>query len=382
MPSQKILICGAGVAGSIVAYWLAKHDFQVVVIERSKAAQKAGQGIEIEEPALQVVKLMAILDELNERRTKEQGFQLVDAQGRSHGILDVGGVSPTGALEIMRGDLTQTLSSAAEKFPNVTYRYETTISSLTQTPDRTTVHLTNRATNPPTTTEESFSLVIGADGVNSTTRTLAMGSPQHLRCFHPVSAYVAYFSIPSAAHDWPRSQLCHFPRRRIIWKRPVGPTSPTTSIYIIHPTTAPNASLSAANASGDREKQKRAFADLFDGGGGHGVGGGGMGWETSRIVKEMLASTNFYSDELVQVKLQRWSSGRVVLVGDAAWAPTPFTGEGNQLAILGAWVLAQEIVRNSHDPDPVDAFGRYEARLRGMGAVYFCAQYEVGDLVV
>ena len=68
MPSERVLICGAGVAGSILAFWLAKHDFEVVVVERSKAEQKTGQGLEIEEPALKVVKLMSILDVLNERK--------------------------------------------------------------------------------------------------------------------------------------------------------------------------------------------------------------------------------------------------------------------------------------------------------------------------
>ena len=93
MPSERILICGAGVAGSVLAFWLAKHDFQVVVIERSKIEQKAGQGIEIEEPALKIVMAMGILDKLNEKKTGELGFNLVDAQARSCGILEVGGIS-------------------------------------------------------------------------------------------------------------------------------------------------------------------------------------------------------------------------------------------------------------------------------------------------
>lgn len=74
----------------------------------------------------------------------------------------------------------------------------------------------------------------------------------------------------------------------------------------------------------------------------------------------MMKADNFYSDELIQVKLPTWSKGRVALVGDSAWAPTPFTGQGNQLAIIGAWVLAQELSRN---PSP-QAFEKYEERLR------------------
>ena len=104
-----------------------------------------------------------------------------------------------------------------------------------------------------------------------------------------------------------------------------------------------------ANAAGDRLEQKESFAELYS----------DLGWETPRVIEEMMKSENFYSNELVQVKLPKWSQDQVALVGDAAWAPTPFTGEGNQLAIIGAWVLGQE----SRNPNPV-AFDIYEKRLR------------------
>ena len=84
MPSERILICGAGVAGSVLAFWLAKHDFQVVVVERSRSDQKLGQGIEIEEPAVQVVRSMGILDDLNEKKTGEIVLFIVDERYLSY----------------------------------------------------------------------------------------------------------------------------------------------------------------------------------------------------------------------------------------------------------------------------------------------------------
>jgi len=347
MPSERILICGAGVAGSIVAYWLAKHDFQVVVVERSKTEQKAGQGIEIEEPALKIVKAMGILDELNEKKTGEMGFNLVDAHARSCGILEVGGISPTGALELMRGDLTEILYKSADASANVTYKFETTLRSLRQTQDKVIVNLENR--NDKTIETEEFDLIVGADGVRSRTRLLVMGSPEELKCFKPVNAFVAYFSIPKEDQDWPYSRLCHFINRRIMWMRPVGKESKMTSVYLIYVGNDVH-NLRRANAAADRLKQKEAFAELYS----------GLGWESPRVIEQMMKAENFYSDELVQVKLQKWSQNRVVLLGDAAWAPSPFTGEGNQLAIMGAWVLAQELSRNR---DMV-AFEMYEKRLR------------------
>ncbi|CAF9942955.1 MAG: hypothetical protein ALECFALPRED_010285 [Alectoria fallacina] len=347
MPSERVLICGAGVAGSILAFWLAKHDFQVVVVERSKAEQKAGQGIEIEEPALKVVKLMGILDKLKERKTGEMGFNLVDQQSRSCGIFEVGGISPTGALELMRGDLTEVLYKSADEFANVTFQFETTIQSLRQTQDKVIVDLENKITK--TTRVAEFDFVVGADGVKSWTRQLVMGSPEKLNCFKSVGAFVAYFSIPKEDQDWPYSRLCHFTDRRIVWMRPIGKESKITSVYLIHVhDDVPN--LRRANAAGDRLKQKEAFAELYS----------DLDWETPRVIEQMMRAENFYSDELMQVKLQKWSQHRVVLLGDAAWAPTPFTGEGNQLAIIGAWVLGQELSRN---PSPV-AFEMYEKRLR------------------
>ena len=347
MSSERVLISGAGVAGSILAFWLAKYDYQVVVVERSKAEQKVGQGLEIEEPALKVVKLMGILDKLNERKTGEKGFNLVDQQSRSYGIFEVGGISVTGALELMRGDLTEILYKTADKSANVTFQFETTIQSLRQTQDKVIVDLENK--NNKTTRVEEFDFVVGADGVKSRTRQLVMGSPEKLNCFKSVGAFVAYFSIPKEDQDWPYSRLCHFPDRRIIFTRPIGRESKMTSVHLIHAhDDVPN--LRRANAAGDRLKQKEAFAELYN----------GLGWETSRVIEQMMKAENFYSDELVQVKLQKWYQHRVVLLGDAAWAPSPFTGEGNQLAIMGAWVLAQELSRNR---SPV-AFETYEKRLR------------------
>lgn len=349
MSSQKLLVIGAGVSGSILAFWLAKNNptMHITVIERSRANQKLGQGIEIEEPALQVVKAMGIMDRLNEVRTGESGFHLVDEQARSKAYFDVNsGVSPTGALEMMRGDLTEVLYKAADTFGNVTYRFETTVRSLEETEkDKVAVGIQRRGEE--TVTIEEFDLVIGADGARSRTREMAMGdSPDWHK---PVGAFVAYFSIPKEERDWPNSMACHFTNRRFLWMRPVGKDSKHTSVYLIHVNKDVPA-LREANAIGDRTKQKKVFAELYS----------DCGWESKRVVKHMMNADNFYSDELVQVKLPRWSKGRVALCGDSAWAPTPFTGQGNQLAIIGAWVLAQEI---SRDPT-TRAFQKYEQRLR------------------
>ncbi|WP_348643364.1 FAD-dependent monooxygenase [Rhizobium laguerreae] len=54
----------------------------------------------------------------------------------------------------------------------------------------------------------------------------------------------------------------------------------------------------------------------------------------------------FHSQEVVQVRTDTWYKGRVVLVGDAAYCTSPFSGMGVSGSLVGAYVLAGEINRN------------------------------------
>jgi 2-polyprenyl-6-methoxyphenol hydroxylase-like FAD-dependent oxidoreductase len=57
-----------------------------------------------------------------------------------------------------------------------------------------------------------------------------------------------------------------------------------------------------------------------------------------------------------------WSKGRVCLVGDAAHCPSPFSGQGTSLALVGAFVLGRDLARTPQDH--AAAFARYETRMR------------------
>lgn len=59
----------------------------------------------------------------------------------------------------------------------------------------------------------------------------------------------------------------------------------------------------------------------------------------------MNGAEDFYFEVLRQVRMDRWSDGRVVLTGDTAWCATPLSGIGTTLAIMEAYVLAGELPR-------------------------------------
>jgi hypothetical protein len=86
-----------------------------------------------------------------------------------------------------------------------------------------------------------------------------------------------------------------------------------------------------------------------------------MGWVAPELVAAMHTADDFYLDLVAQVRMDRWTAGRVALVGDAGYAPCPLTGMGTSLALVGAYVLAGELGRHaSHEA----AFAAYEERMR------------------
>ena len=85
-------------------------------------------------------------------------------------------------------------------------------------------------------------------------------------------------------------------------------------------------------------------------------------WRSSEIIDTLQDARDLYFDTVSQIKMNCWSTGRIALVGDAAYAPAFLSGQGTSAAIAGAYVLASELA--SCDV-PQRAFAAYEHRLRG-----------------
>ena len=88
----------------------------------------------------------------------------------------------------------------------------------------------------------------------------------------------------------------------------------------------------------------------------------GFGWLTPRILAHLDDTPDFYLDQVAQVVMDRWSSGRVGLLGDAAFSASPMSGGGTGLALVGAYMLAGELAASGWDPEA--GFAGYEQRMR------------------
>ena len=84
--APRILIVGAGPAGCTTAYFLAKAGFEVTIAERS-TRPPYGQGIDITNQAVDVVKRMDLLEKIKANTTGETGFALLDDAGKQVGSL-------------------------------------------------------------------------------------------------------------------------------------------------------------------------------------------------------------------------------------------------------------------------------------------------------
>src|SRR5690606_22265751 len=86
------------------------------------------------------------------------------------------------------------------------------------------------------------------------------------------------------------------------------------------------------------------------------------GWHLPRLLEALDEADDLYFDTVSQIRMPRWSKGRVVLAGDAAHAPSFVTGQGSSLALAGAYVLSGELAQ--HANDPAAAFAGYEREYR------------------
>jgi 2-polyprenyl-6-methoxyphenol hydroxylase-like FAD-dependent oxidoreductase len=192
-----VLISGASIAGPSVAYWLQRHGFAVTVIERSPGLRPGGQPIDIRGVALEVVAEMRLKAQVEARRTRIAGANVLDRNG--HEIMRhtdrtlSAGRHDSGDIEIFRDDLAALLYEATRT--SVDYRFNDAITAIDDGESKVAVAFKSGPTR-------DFDLVIGADGVYSGVRRLVFGPSE--RFLKYLGAYVAIFTAPNflELEDW------------------------------------------------------------------------------------------------------------------------------------------------------------------------------------
>lgn len=334
MRNTTVLISGAGVAGTALAYWLRHHGFTPVVVERAETFRTGGYKVDIRGAALEVVERMGIMPDVRRLTTDVQGGSVVDATGWKVASMngDTFGGRTHGDAEIQRGDLHRLLRDAAGD--DVEYVFGDAVSALRETGDGVEVTFAGGD-------RRVVDLVVGADGLHSATRALAFGPESEF--VRDLGYNVSIFSVPNHLH-LDRWELTYVGPGRTALVYSTAGDEGAKAMFLFAGT--------GAGTPRDRAAQQRLLAGAY----------AGEGWEVPRLLAEMDGAPDFYFDSVSQVHMDRWSKGRVALVGDAACCASPASGQGTSLALVGAYVLAGELA--AAGGDHVAAFAAYERRMR------------------
>lgn len=331
---RTVLISGASIAGPALAFWLARYGFRSVIVERADALRPGGQNIDVQGAAREVVRRMGIEGDIRAATTGEQGLRFVDDHDVTRAEFPAGKSDTDGftkELEVLRGDLARILYDRTRV--TTEYIFGDQISRLRDHGDRVSVSFEHGA-------ERDFDLVVAADGIRSRTRTLIVGDEPRVRS---LGLYACYFTMPRGASDGAWARWYHAPGSRSILLRPDNVGTTRASLWFLSPLRG----YERLNVAEQKELIARVYADA--------------GWEAPRVLAGLADSEDVYFDAVSQVMAPRWSDGRAALVGDAAYCPSPVSGMGASLSLVGAYVLAGELSRRSNHRD---AFAAYEKLMR------------------
>jgi 2-polyprenyl-6-methoxyphenol hydroxylase-like FAD-dependent oxidoreductase len=234
-------------------------------------------------------------------------------------------------FNLMRGDIERALYNRVQG--EVDVRFGASVNNFEETRDGVVVRLN-------TGEEIGCDLLVGADGLHSQIRALHFGSEEHL--VRPLGARVAAFLLDRSG--FPDAEL-------------------GTSYWLTEAGRA--AALGAVNEKAlvafflwrtdGRPRTGTAEEELHS-------AFAGAGWHVPAMLRLLPTATDVYLDELAHVVMPNWSEGRIVLLGDAAFAVSLFAGRGATLAMAGGFVLAEALADN---PNAIDtALAAYEVRVR------------------
>ncbi|MEU6144328.1 FAD-dependent monooxygenase [Streptomyces sp. NPDC047081] len=339
--SLRVLVAGGGIAGQALAFWLARGGHRVTVVERFPVLRATGAQVDLRGQGIEAVRRMGLLGAVRGRLVDEAGVALIDADGRPRATIMAntsgrGRQSLTSEYEIMRGDLVRILYDAVKD--DVEYVFGLSVDGFDQGDDHVVGHFSDGSSR-------EFDLLVGADGQSSRIRRALL--PEGPDPYRRLGIHMAYWFVPRIASDGNIRDTYMIPGGRQIMRRSHNPTE--SQVYFVLREDSEEASAVHREPV---ERQREFWAGRFR----------DAGWQTGRFVEGMEASPFFYSQEIVQVRTDAWSRGRVVLAGDAAHCASPYSGMGISGGLVGAYVLAGEI--NRHPDDLPTALAGYDTTLR------------------
>lgn len=332
--ADRVLIVGGGLSGVSAAICLQREGIEVEIVEREPVWAALGTGITLMGPAMRALKELGVLEQCMAEGAGGSDMCLFNAAGELLHTLEIHGLlgpdwPAVGGM--MRPTLHRILAEEAQK-KGVSVRTGTTVDLIEQHPDRVDVELSDGA-------NESYDLVVGADGMRSQIRKLVFGDaapePQPLG----QAVWRALVHRPSSV----TGEFQFYGPGLKTGFTPLGPDRMYE--FLVQPVAD-----SVLPPPEERPARMRELLSVF----------GGLVAEVRETITE---------PEQVDVRKlywllmpEPWYRGRVLLIGDAAHATTPQLAMGGAIALEDGIVLGELLASESELETVLERFmeRRYE----------------------
>ncbi|WP_316358231.1 NAD(P)/FAD-dependent oxidoreductase [Devosia sp.] len=335
--SSTIAVCGGGIGGLATALVLKQAGFTPVVFERHLPQQLRDEGLflTLAPNGCNALRSLGLLEQVSAVGLPTHGLAIFNEAGRRLALVDYAEQADrygAGSITLRRGALVGVLLDAALA-ADITVHHGATITDIGQDARGVTISVNGE--------KHHFALALACDGLRSTVRRLVFPDlPQPL--YTGLIGTGGFTDAPSVAETKGLMNMVFGQRGFFGYiKQADGP------VYWFNSYPAPESETGpvADGVAFARRLERMHAGDPLD--------------TTAILAATMRVDRHYPIYDMPE--LPRWSTGRILLMGDAAHAVAPHSGQGASLAIEDGIVLAACL---SATPDHAAAFARFESLRR------------------
>ncbi len=317
---MKIAILGGGVAGVSSAIALLIKGFDVTIYERHEAETNIGAGIVVWPNAAYILDQLGVLDEIKQYSGYPSSMQRLSHTGEKLGSIDIEQINNLmgyPSLSILSSDFQRTLLSRLNE-PGVAIKYEYEITDITESKsDDVTIHFKNGQNT-------SADVIIGADGrMSSIARKYVIGTNKPV--YQGFLSWIGVFESEEKIFDeiivkdyWgigERFGIVPVSKNKAYWAGGISATNVGARVPATY-----------------KQELTKVFSN----------------WSSliNTIIIETPASriNKIYVHDHDPIK--KWHRNNLIVIGDAAHAPLPTSGQGACQALEDTWHLANCLSEN------------------------------------
>ncbi|WP_157929518.1 FAD-dependent monooxygenase [Phyllobacterium zundukense] len=326
---DQVIIAGAGIAGLTLALALANRGFQVQIFEKSATLAEIGAGLQLSPNATRLLDRLGVLERLKYSSVEPQAICLQDGtSGEKLLHLPIGKAAKerwsAPYIVCHRADLQNALLTEARSRPNIAIQLQSAVTH--HKADRQSVMI--RVQYHDRIEEHRAALLVGADGVWSDMRT-AMFDTDRAR----YTGTIAWRSSV-AVEQLPESFKTLLPAGTnvVAW-------TGTNAHLIAYPIRS-GQMINFVAVAPERQNGRRWDIQINPEGVSQNFIREFAGWHQG-IRDVMRVGRPWTPWRLLEMKKCRFQLGdRLLLIGDAAHAMTPYAAQGAAMAIEDACALA------------------------------------------